>query len=444
MTNCIEQTRVGCAVGGVYTALSIEGVLPVMHTGPGCFSTNEYIMSLTNGGQGSVIFRHGAIPCTNLTDADVVFGGMDKLEKEIEKTLEYYEAKLIIVISGCAAGLVGDDIEAVVKKFRDAKIPVIYADTPGFRGSNIFGHHEVLKSIINQYLGDKTPDVKRGLVNILGVVPGYDTYWGGMLDEINLLLTEIGLQPNILYGFNGGIDKVDKIPDAEFNLVFGPWVDVEIAQILEEKYKTPWLHIPSLPVGPTETTQFIRKLKKHANLDEEKTERIIQNGERYYYYYLERAMQWMYYGKNIPKKFYIIGGSIYTLALTKFLVNDAGFMPLGQFVVDNPPNEDETIDIFKKELSNLDSGITAEIVIEPDPVTAQERIRDIKSRELLGAGPSFLFGSAWDNNFAEEIESLLVQVGAPNTNVVFTKHFFGYHGGLNLLEFIFNAIPNVG
>jgi len=444
MTNCIEQTRVGCAVGGVYTALAIQGVLPVLHTGPGCYATNEYIISLTNGGQGSVNFRHGAIPCTNLTDSDVVFGGIEKLEKEIEKTLEYYEANLIIVISGCAAGLIGDDIKSVVTKFRDAKIPVIYADTPGFRGSNIFGHHEVLKSIIDQYIGERTPNVKRGLVNILGVVPGYDTYWGGMLDEINVLLTEIGLHPNILYGLNGGIDKIDNIPDAEFNLVFGPWVDVEIAQLLEEKYKTPWLHIPTLPIGPTETTQFIRKLQKYANLDGDKTERVIQNGERSHYYYLERAMLWMYYGKNIPKKFYIIGGSLYTLALTKFLVNDAGFAPLGQFSVDNPPNEDEVKDIFKKELSGLDGGIKTEIVIENDPVAAQERIRDAKSKELLGAGSAFLFGSVWDNDFAKETKSLLLQVGAPNTNVVITKHFFGYRGGLNLLEFIFNAIPNVG
>jgi nitrogenase molybdenum-iron protein beta chain len=155
-------------------------------------------------------------------------------------------------------------------------------------------------------------------------------------------------------------------------------------------------------------------------------------------------MQWMYYGKNIPKKFYMIGGSFYTLALTKFLVNDAGFVPLGQFAVDNPPNDDEVASIFKKELSELDGGIAAEIVIENDPVAAQERIRDIKSKELIGAGPSFFFGSAWDYDFAKEINSLLLQVGAPNTNVVFTEHFFGYRGGLNLLEFIFNAIPNVG
>lgn len=36
MGACSEQQRVACALGGIYTALAIDKVLPVLHCGPGC------------------------------------------------------------------------------------------------------------------------------------------------------------------------------------------------------------------------------------------------------------------------------------------------------------------------------------------------------------------------------------------------------------------------
>jgi nitrogenase molybdenum-iron protein beta chain len=400
-------------------------------------------MGLSNGGQSSIEYRHGAIPCTNLVEQDVVFGGTEKLEGVIRRSLEYYKKDLVLVISGCASGLIGDDIDSVISEFADADTPVIHAEAPGFKGSNLYGHEQVLLAIINQYLPEGG-NPREGLVNIFGVVPAYDAYWMSGLDEIERILRAVGLEPNIIYGNRNGKERLDDIPNAAFNLVIGPWVDLNVVQRLEEKYGTPYLHYPAYPIGPTETTRFLHTLAEYAKLDKERVEAFIKASEDEYYYYVARNLQWMYYGKNIPRKFVIIAQSAYTLGLAKYLINDIGFVPRGLYAVDVPSDKEAVASIFKEELADLDGGIQTEIVIEDDPGAIEERIHREKAQELLGSGISYLFGSSWDGDLAADTNSFLLPVSAPNGTIVVTRHFFGYRGGLNLLEYIFNTIPNLG
>ena len=131
-SNCTEQQRVTCALGGIYTALAINKVLPVLHCGPGCQQQAGTVLGRANGGQNAYPYQETVIPCSDFCETDVVFGGTNKLKKLIEKSLEYFDAELLIAVSGCTAEIIGDDIEEVVSNFENQDVPVLSAQLPGF------------------------------------------------------------------------------------------------------------------------------------------------------------------------------------------------------------------------------------------------------------------------------------------------------------------------
>jgi nitrogenase molybdenum-iron protein beta chain len=65
-------------------------------------------------GPGESYAGGNTIPCTNAEEKDVVFGGEKKLDGLIEETFKVIDADLYVVITGCTAAIVGDDVGSVV------------------------------------------------------------------------------------------------------------------------------------------------------------------------------------------------------------------------------------------------------------------------------------------------------------------------------------------
>lgn len=257
MSELIQEPRHFCALGAQKTVIAIERAIPIVHAGPGCSAKLTTAMSSCGGQQGSGYAGGDAIPCSNLVEKDVVFGGEKKLRRLIEGTLKVMDGDFFVVLTGCISDIVGDDVGSVVKEFQENGVPIIYAETGGFKGDAYKGHELVLEAIIKQYL-KPTSQKKSGLVNVFASVPNHDPFWEGDLNEIKELLGSIGLKANILFGHNtGGINAINDIPNAEFNLVISPWIGVNVAEILKEKYNTPYLHYPVLPIGGVETSKFL-------------------------------------------------------------------------------------------------------------------------------------------------------------------------------------------
>ena len=103
-------------------------------------------------------------------------------------------------------------------------------ETAGFKGSSYYGHEAVVTAIIEQYIGNVEPKLRKGTMNVFSVVPGQDPYWRGDLEAIKSLLEKIGLKVNILFGSGSeGMEEWKDIPNAEFNLLLSPWVGLSSA-----------------------------------------------------------------------------------------------------------------------------------------------------------------------------------------------------------------------
>ena len=371
MAKILDQPRYKCALAAMQTVQSIPGAIPVLHSGPGCAAK----LNDNNGTSGR--YSPNIFPCTSISEKEVVFGGAEKLRSTIRNALRVIDADLFVVLSGCTGEIIGDDIKEVAEDFEDADKPVVYAKTPGFKGNNYVGHDWILKSIFEQYLNREDIRSKReeailengsitekGLVNIFAGPPQQDPYWLGNLREIENLISSIGLKPNTIFGFGRGIQNIEKIPSAQFSILISPWVGLESAKYLETKFKIPLLHYPVLPIGATETSKFLRAVQEFTGVSKELVEKVIEEKEAEFYYYIERFADTLLETRILGKRFTVVSDSQYTTAVTKFLVNDMGLFPEKLFITDDAPeNFRESI---ASEISTLNYGIQAQVQFTTD------------------------------------------------------------------------------
>ena len=326
MAKLLDQPRYVCALGAMQTVQGIHRGVPVLHAGPGCAGKLAAGLAGSNGGSGYLAPQ--TYPCSNISEREIVFGGEDRLRETIANALKVIDGDLFVVLTGCTTEIVGDDIPSIAKEFRDAPRPVGFVSTPGFKGSNLLGHEWVTDAIVNQYLAHRpVPQRRRGLVNVWGPVPSYDPFWIGNIRELENLIRDLGLEPNVIFGEQRGIAQIDRVPAAEFNLLLSPWLGLSTVKLLEERFGTPYLHLPTYPIGPHETSKFLRAVGDRAGVEVARVESTIKRHEAEYYYHIERTADVFIEKRTMSRRFSAVTNAADALAISRFLVNDFGLLP---------------------------------------------------------------------------------------------------------------------
>ena len=401
----ISNVRYACAVGATNTVVAIKGAVPIANCSPGCQLKTTAMLTFENAFQGSIAAGGGNMPSANATENDVVFGGIKTLDSLIKSTLKIYEGDLFVVLTGCTGELIGDNVPDLVRSYQEAGYPSVYANTPGFKGNNLFGHEEVVNAIIDQFVGPYS----RGA----------------------------GLEVNVLFGpENPGVEAWKKIPQAQFNLVVSPWVGVRNAEHLQKKYDQPFLHIPEIPVGEEATAKFIRQVVEYAGIDKAQSEEFIKQEAEIYYYYLEHFSEFFAeYWYGMPSEFAVTADAAYALAYSKFLADQIGLIPKRVVITDNTPAKfrPAITEYFK---NNISEGVSIDVDFEED---GHEVIKLIESVEFK-AGKPLILGTSWELNLANDKEALFFEISTPSSEtLVVNRSHIGYRGALQFLERIYSA-----
>jgi len=436
MSNFIEQPRYSCALGAQQSVVAIKRAVPIVHAGPGC---SRKICSLI--GQGEGYAGGNTIPCTNASEAEIVFGGEDKLRGVIEGSLKVIDADLYVVLTGCTSDMVGDDVGQVTKDFQDSGKPLVYVETGGFKSNNYVSHDGVIKAIIDQYV-DKYAEQKEekivGLVNVFATIPYQDPYWNGNLVELKRILEGIGLTVNVLFGTDsGGIEEWLTIPRAQFNIVVSAWPGLEIVKHLQEKYGTPYYQFPYLPIGGLETSKFLRNVVDFGKLDQAKAEAFITSEEEKFYSFIERTADFMLeFRYGLPRTFYTILDATYAIGFAKYLLNELGILPAEQYIIEDTPEVFQ--EAIREQFRNISELRSANVTFCIDGGKIQEEIRTNKSKNR-----SLILGSGWDRDLAKEIGADLLIISVPvNYRLVLNCGYAGYNGGLRAIEDIYDIVLN--
>lgn len=439
MASLIEQERYTCAIGALQTVVAIPRAVPILHSGPGCGTMIKGFFERSSGYAGG-----DTSPCTNFSEREVVFGGTDRLRSIIKNTYKVLDTDLQVVVTGCTAGIVGDDVASVTDEFYDEGKPIVHVETSGFKSNNYVSHSAVVNAIIDQYVSrfeEQNPErSEKNLVNLFASIPYQDQFWKGNLKEYKRLLEGLGLKVNILFSaHSGGVKEWQTIPKANFNILVSPWYGEPIVKHLEKKYHQPYFQFRYLPIGGNETNRFLNGVldfarTQNAGLDEEKAQAFIKEEETAYYEELDNLATFLLeFRYGLPNHVHILHDSGYVAGLTRFLLHETGIIPKEQFIVDNVPQKYQKQ--ITEDIQSTSDKREIPVTFNPDAGALQDVIR-----KLHHSGRGLILGSGWDKELAKEKNYDFLSIACPTPyRIVMTTNYIGYTGGLRLIEDIYNT-----
>jgi nitrogenase molybdenum-iron protein beta chain len=440
--NFIERARYTCAQGGAAaTVTALPGGIPILHSPSGCAGNFAWTQ---NGGAGLQVGGYCgalAIPSSCIQERDVVFGGDSRLREQIENTLKIMDGSIYAVLTSCVTEVIGDDIKSVVADFKAQGVPIIGAETGGFRGNSYLGYDLVLQSLFRGFL-EQGAAKKKKRVNLWGIIPNYDPFWRGNLEEVRRLLESLGLEVNSFFLADDTIEGIRQAGSASLNIVISHAYGLGAAELFEELHGTPYVSL-SLPVGASATESFLRTVGKAAKVSSKQTESVISVEKKRYYHYLEPLTD-CFNDLDLQRYAVVIGDANYAVALTKSLADDLGWLP--ELAVCTDPLGDEVQDRIAGQLQYLESGYKTNLIFETDGSQVIHHLREKwpssgTDRYQNTFGPAFVIGSSLDRELAFEIGAPHLSVSFPVANrAVLDRGYTGFRGGLRLIEDLLGAV----
>ena len=412
-SNYIERPRYVCALGGAAaTITALPGGIPILHSASGCAGNFAWAQ---NGGSGLQVGGYCgtlSIPSSNVQERDVVFGGDDRLREQIDNTIRIMDGKIFAVLSGCVTEVIGDDVNGVVSDFRSQGVPIVSAETAGFKGNSYLGYDLALQAIFRQFVEPGAVKNKKK-VNLWGVAPSADPFWRGNIEGVRRMLENLGLTVNSFFTSEDTIENIREAGTASLNIVVSHVYGIEAAKVFEKIHDTPYISQP-LPIGPTASEAFLRNVAKTLKISKNKVNSAINREKNTYYQFLEPLTD-CFNDIDLQRYAVVVGDANYSAALTKFLADDLGWLPKLTICTD-PLNDDEQ-ERLKGQLAQLESNYKTSLVFESDGSKVLEQFQKTwpvktESKYVNAFSPAFVIGSSLEREFAQ-------QIGAPHLSVTF-------------------------
>lgn len=442
MNNFIERPRYVCALGGaVATINALPRAIPILHAAAGCGGNVSMAFNAPSGYLGSGYCGGMALPSSNVFENEIVFGGEERLQQQIEKTLELIDGELFIVVSGCMVEIIGDNVRSVASRFQNNGKTVLAVETGGFRGNSYDGYELVLKTIFRDFVSPKRTTDDR-LINLWGIVPAQDVFWKGNLKTLKTLLEKLGLRVNTFFGDDETVAELREASSAALNVVVSSQYGIEAAKLFQETHGVPFINVP-FPIGAHGTRTLLETVATALGIAETERESLITREERTYFDYLERVID-IYNDMDLQRYALVVGDVNYAQAVTRFLSDDLGWLP--ELAVVTDMLDDEQKEHLSREFGDYRSGLLPRVVFETDTSPVLSHFQDLRPAPDDGGyrddlSPGFIVGSSFEKELSEELGFPLLTVSYPVTNrVVLDRGYAAFEGGLRLAEDVLSML----
>lgn len=429
MSQVTENPKGGCVLAGINSVLgAIDRVCPIYHSGPGCCMQTTAADQGQSGHKSSRFVSSVSLPSTNMLEKEVVFGGTEKLRTTVQGAIDIIDADAYFVLTGCTAGIIGDDIVSVTEEFQDKGYSVYPIETPGFVGDSNLGYETVWTTMINQVIEEDVPKDDK-LVNIFGIIPYHDPFWSGVLEEIDRILSALGLKVNTFFTKHQGIETIRKCSGAALNIIINPWLFKGPAKKMEQKFGIPSIRVLGLFVGATDTTKFVRQVAEAMHLDQEIVDKVIAAEEEYVYDYLAQSV-----GVVSWKRFAVVADANNAVGITRYLANDFSFTPV-LVIVSEPLFRQEDKDRIVAQIEDLEYAKPPKVIFASDQYEINQALREEEEEITL------LIGSSNEREVALEKDIQFILAAFPmNERLVFNRTYAGYRGSLTFTEDLYDNL----
>ncbi|MDP4094559.1 MAG: nitrogenase component 1 [Bacillota bacterium] len=431
----IERPRFSCMLGGVLATLSaLPRTIPIIHGAQGCGGNLSAAYSL-GGYLGAGYCGNSGVPSSNIGESDIIFGGGEKLIREINSTFEVMDGDLYVVTTTCMTDIIGDDIKGILNEVGQKDKPILFIDTGGFKGNSYYGYTKLIQELFAQYIPQKNTK-QNNLVNIFGLVPGYDPYFRGDLEELKRILELVGVEANTFFTHDQTQQNILRAGEASLNIVLSRVYGPEAAIAVKDTHGIDYL-ITDLPIGNLATVGFVWQVAEKLGLDREKVSKALYQETDSYFKYIDRATD-LIADTDFQNYAVVIANATEALPYAKYLDNEIGWITGYIFITDELTEEQKNA--IRQVFDDIEFSIRPELVFETDTYRIQQYIEQNNPQFKSDAyyetfSPAFVLGSTIDRKLAEVLNGGLLSISFPVINrIILAKGYAGFKGGLNLLE----------
>jgi nitrogenase molybdenum-iron protein alpha chain len=314
----------GCSTAqAACTLVLIQDAAVISHGPVGCAGClHEYAFTYRVNG----VHRNLSEPTprrifsTNLEEKDTVYGGAQKLADTIREVYRRVKPNAIFIITTCASGIIGDDVEMTADEAEDEiGIPVAAVFCEGFR-SKIWtsgfdaGYHGIARKIIK-----KSAKKQSDMVNVIN-------FWGA--DFIGEWFRRLGLWANYITPF-ATVAQLASSSEAVATMQVCATLGSYLGAALEQEFGVPEIKV-SPPYGIAQTERWFRELG-----------RLLDRSEAVEAFLLEERERWMPEIEALREKLrgrtaYVTAGASHGHSLLAVL-KELGMEPQGAAIFHHDP-----------------------------------------------------------------------------------------------------------
>ncbi|MDR3153913.1 MAG: nitrogenase component 1 [Deltaproteobacteria bacterium] len=257
---------------------------------------------------------------TSLGEMNVINGGDAKLREAIVEADRRYSPKVILAVSGCLPGVIGDDIDAAAEAVKgQVRARILPVHCEGFKSRFMATAYDVIYHAVGRGLmpaPESAPPRDPRAVNVMNVGSM------GLADERELsrILESVGLKANFFPVFSDP-DSFPRAASAALSVSVCPTHDDYFLGHLEEKYGVPRV-IRHMPIGIGNTSSWLADVGEALGLGAEARAAAAREEEA-----LREALSG-YLPLFAGKRAFISAGEYRSLA-TASLLKELGFKVCG-------------------------------------------------------------------------------------------------------------------
>ena len=269
----------GCAFNGAISmSLHIMDAVILAHSPKSCAFLSY--QSVSSAGRRGLFERGALLPvalapnleCTQMREADMVFGGMDTLREKLEN-IKADGPKAVVIVSSCPAGIIGDDVDRAADEATSEDCPVVAIKADGnMAGDYLQGMLMSYTALARGFIKKDVPVVPDTVNIVFEKVVAKNT--NPNYEAVKEMLSHMGIKISCRFLCETTFDELKNFCAAPLNLLaFKDYTGRMLKEFFETEFGCRFAE-RAFPVGLAETERWLREIAGFFGKQDE-TERSI-------------------------------------------------------------------------------------------------------------------------------------------------------------------------
>ena len=349
-------------VGAMRIATAMEGVHYVLHAPQGDTYADLLFTMIER------LQKRPPVTYTTFQARDLGGDTAELFKTAAREAYERFQPKAMLVGSSCTAELIQDDPGGLCKAL-NLPVPVVALELPSYQRKENWGASETFYQLVRN-LALPADQIEKSQsskprCNILGPA-ALGFRHRDDLTEIRKLLTDMGLEINVVAPLSATPADIARLADAQFNVVLYPEIANLSAQWLQRQFGQ--AYTKTIPIGTKATRDFVREVAQLAGLDPEAA--LVKAESRATWY--TRSVDSTYLTN---KRVFVFGDATHAVAAAKVAADEMGFTVVG---IGTYSRE------FAREVRDAAKLYGVEALISDDYLEIEARIAELNPELVLG------------------------------------------------------------